>query len=113
MMVRSALFGAAALALTVTACATAPPASDPEKLEANAAFLDCLRVNARKLDDRRSDAATVARALRPLCSEAWHASQEVYIRQASPAVRRAYLIKTEAEDTFTSYATAVVLQERK
>lgn len=88
----------------------APPASEQERTEKITAVVVCLRDNARKLDDHRSDAATVAQALRPACDAAWHALDKFYDRPLSPAERRIYEQKNA--ELFLQYATGAVLRER-
>ena len=46
----------------------APPATSAEREQARSALNACLQAAARKLDDGRSEASTVALALRPSCT---------------------------------------------
>ncbi len=108
MRITGLLLGAALLAACAT---TAPPAaSEQERTEAMIAYMACLHVNARKLDDHRSDAATIAIGLRSVCADSFLKSLETYSRQMNPVARRMFMNK--AEDSFIRQATTAVLDER-
>jgi hypothetical protein len=102
---------ACTLALTLAGCAANPPqATDQERNEALTALNACLHAAARKLDDGRSEASTIALGLRPLCAAEYVRSRDVYGRHLNPAARRMYDQKEQA--VFIQIATAVVLEER-
>jgi hypothetical protein len=102
---------ACALALTIGGCASnPPPATDQERSDVVAELDACLHAAARKLDDGRSEASTVALGLRPLCAAEFVRSRDVFGRHLNPAARRMYDQKEEA--AFVQIATAVVLEER-
>jgi hypothetical protein len=102
---------ACTLALTLAGCASNPPqATDQERNEAMTALDACLHAAARKLDDGRSEASTIALGLRPSCAAEFVRSRDVYGRQLNPAARQMYDDKEQA--AFIQIATAAVLEER-
>jgi len=75
-----------------------------------AALDACLHAAARKLDDGRSEASTIALGLRPLCAAEFVRSRDVFGRHLNPVARQMYDQKEQA--AFIQIATAVVLDER-
>jgi hypothetical protein len=72
--------------------------------------MSCLFANARKIDDGRSDASTIALALRPSCAAEYARSRDVYGRELNPEARR--MFDREEDAQFLQLATKVVLVER-
>jgi hypothetical protein len=70
----------------------------------------CLRAAARKLDDGRSEASTIALGLRPSCAGEFARSRDVFGRNLNPTAREIYDQKDQA--AFIQVATSVVLEER-
>jgi hypothetical protein len=106
----TALVGAG---LLLAACATAAavdPATEQERDQALRSEIICLKENALRMDDGRSDATTIAIALRSACAKEFHASQEVLGRQLSSAARRVFLQKSE--DSFIQLSIRTVLDIR-
>ena len=89
----------------------APPATSGEREQALSALNACLQAAARKLDDGRSEAGTVALALRPSCATEFAHSRDASARslnsqQASQAYHRM------DDQAFKQAATAAVIEER-
>lgn len=101
--------------LMVTAgCTTTPrlpPASEEEQNASVAKFVACLYKNVAKVDDRVSDASTIAAALvEGPCAADYEASKETYTRNMSDRER----IMFEAKLTTThQVAVDIVLRHRK
>ena len=71
------IIAACAVALMLAGCATkSPAATEQERIDAMAALDSCLHAAARKLDDGRSEASTIALVygdqLSPLGSQIYH-----------------------------------------
>jgi hypothetical protein len=101
---------AAALSLAGCAAAKPPAATEDERKEALQALNVCLSAAARKLDDGKSDASTIALALRPSCAAEFARSRDVFGRELNPAAARMYH-RTD-DDAFVQVATSIVLHER-
>jgi hypothetical protein len=105
------IIAACILALTLGGCATKPPAAtNQERDDAMAALDSCLHAAARKLDDGRSEASTIALGLRPSCAGEFARSRDVYGSQLNPAASQIYH-RTD-DQAFIQVATAAVLDER-
>jgi hypothetical protein len=97
----------------MSGCATnapAPEVTDDERNEAREGLHSCLRAAARKLDDNRSDASTIALGMRPLCTAEYVRDRDLYSRRMSPEGRLIY--NRKVEEAFLQIATSVVLEER-
>jgi len=82
-------------------CATANPplaASEDERTAATTAALICLDQAIPKIDDLRSDAATIAVAAVGMCQRQFATMDDAYLRQESPAVRRIMSAKYLSDD---------------
>jgi hypothetical protein len=66
---------------------TQPPASDNEKQSAVAAYSNCLIPYAKRLDDGRSDAKTIAQAMRGACPKESASLYETSSRGENDAVK--------------------------
>lgn len=102
-----------AAASLLAACATVPPPQEASEKEINAAldpFIACLHINARKLDDHRSDASVIALSLRAACSAEFQRSLEVFMQGHNPAVRRMFM--RDSEQLFMRQAVRAVLDQR-
>jgi len=79
------------LLLTLGGCAAPlpaePHASDAEKRSAVAAYSNCLIPYAKRLDDGRSDAKTIAQAMRGACPREFGAVYETASRGENSAVK--------------------------
>jgi hypothetical protein len=110
------IIAACAFALTLTGClsgcvsSTPPPATDQERSDATDAFLSCLIVADRKLDDNRSDASTIALGLKSFCAAAFARARDVDGRSLNPQAQQMY--HQLDEEAFIHIATTVVLGER-
>jgi hypothetical protein len=60
------------------------PASNEEKNAAQKVYIDCLMQQAEKLDDRASDAATIAQGISPMCVSKLRTAEEVWGRGLDP-----------------------------
>ena len=86
------IIAACAVALMLAGCATkSPAATEQERIDAMAALDSCLHAAARKLDDGRSEASTIALVygdqLSPLGSQIYHRmDDQVFIQVATAAV---------------------------
>ncbi len=87
----STTIGVMSLLLVLAGCTTTPrlpPASEAEQSASIAKFLACLQKNVPKLDDRVSDASTIASALLDgPCAAENAASQETYTRDMTERER--------------------------
>ena len=102
--------GATALLLFAFAGEALSQAADPEKVAAHKDHHACLYRAARDLDDGRSDAATIARGIMPMCSTEWARIMASYARSMSGrafAGFEANVSKTRIDD-----ATRAVLVHR-
>jgi hypothetical protein len=109
------IVAACTLALTLAGClsgcaSSPPPVTEQERSDATDAYMACLVAADRKLDDNRSDASTIALALRPFCAAQFARSYDLFGRNLSPVAREMY--DEQADATFLRVATAVVLGER-
>lgn len=90
----SKTIGVITVLTALTGCTTTPrlpPASEAEQNASGAAYVACLDKNAARLDDRVSEAATIARALMEgPCADELAASKETYTRDMTPAERRIF-----------------------
>ena len=95
-------------------CETKPPAPPPatsgEREQAVIALNACLQAAARKLDDGKSEASTVASALRPSCSAEFARSRDLYARGLSSQQASQYHLQDD--QAFKQAATNAVLEER-
>lgn len=103
--------------LAATGCVTsnqnaspAQPASAAEKKAAMDTYMRCLYKNAHEMDDGRSDARTVAIAVRGVCRNFYMQVQEVYAQGENAQVRRAFYERSANDDL--SDATVAVLKIR-
>jgi outer membrane PBP1 activator LpoA protein len=105
----------ALLALLVcTGCAAGsgrPIASDVEQ-QASADYTDCLDRAAHKLDDRASDVATIATAVRDTCLWQAHALEKAFFQGLTPEQREANLAKLATAESRQRAAVQAVLRER-
>ena len=88
----------------------APPATSGEREQAVIALNACLQTAARKLDDGKSEASTVALALRPPCSAEFARSRDLYARGLSSQQASQY--HRQDDQAFKQAATNAVLEER-
>lgn len=92
--------------------AAVPVASDEEKSAASKAYVGCLAVQARRLDDGTSDPISIGKVMLSLCDSEVSKVADVATRGVKRSGRvRAYMI----EDMRADYTTAaiMVLQLRK
>ena len=95
----------------LSACSTTPPATESEKNAALMAYLTCLHNAARKMDDGRSDAMSVALAIKPPCAAEFRTSVKVRGRDMN---REAFsMFEDRMEPKQLELATTAVLDERK
>ncbi len=99
------------LASGVFGCATKPPEATAQETDQvfNALFA-CLHAAAKKLDDNRSDATSIAMAMKPLCAGEFSQSRDIEGRRLNPTARVLY--DRKELEAFLSIATTVVLDER-
>jgi hypothetical protein len=92
-------------------CVAKPPAAtESERNEAMEALDSCLHAAAKKLDDGRSEASTIALGMRPSRAGAFARSRDVYASQFNPAVSQ--MFHRTDDQAFMQLATAAVLDER-
>jgi hypothetical protein len=87
------------------------PATEQEKSDAMGAYISCLHSAARKIDDGKSDAMSVALALKPLCVAEFRKSITTHSQGMNPEARRMFEDRIEARQL--AFCTTVVLEERK
>ena len=94
------------------ACSTTPPpATESEKNAALMAYLTCLHDAARKMDDGKSDAMSVALTIKPLCAGEFRTVVKVRGRDMN---REAFgMFEDRMEPKQLELATTAVLDERK
>lgn len=106
--------GITALLLVMAGCNTTPlppPASEAEQSAAVDRFVNCLYRNVAKVDDRVSDAGTIATVmLQGPCAAANAASQEAYTRGMSE--RERIIFESNVTAPFQA-ALDVVINHRK
>lgn len=90
--------------------ASEPKASKSDKEAATSAYVDCVIREVREIDDGRSDARTIAMAVRSLCRSAYLRSINVQTQGESVAYKRAYY--QEAQNGDLELATTAVLRGR-
>lgn len=102
------------LAVLVGACSTPiPPASDGEKSAALQAFQQCLLQKAREMDDGRSDATTVALAIRPYCRSYYTRWLGLSLQDSSPAVQQQTYRQFENRDIQSAREIVMMGRRRK
>lgn len=100
-----------ALITALSACANRPaPATDQEQSASGLAYIACLHESARKIDDGKSDAATIAMAIRPMCSGQFALYRESVSRGENVQVRR--MVDERFSRAELDYGTRAVLDER-
>src|SRR5262245_43011856 len=102
----------AVLVFGLSGCAMGPqeaPASEQEKNAAMRSYLDCLYRAATRVDDHKSDAATIGLAIQGMCPTEYEITREVYSRGLNPQARQIFYRKNEAHQL--QIATEVVLKE--
>lgn len=87
-----------------------PPASTYDKEKAMDMYLACLQANARKIDDGKSDAATIAFAIKDFCRSERAKVLAVYAQGMSNNAKHKFYAKLADEEMAT--ATQVVLLRR-
>ena len=87
-----------------------PQASKSEKEAATSTYVDCVLREVGDLDDGRSDARTIAMAVRGLCRSAYLRSLNVHTQGESAAYKRGYY--QEAQNSDIELATTAVLRWR-
>jgi hypothetical protein len=97
------------------AMALLPPiggcASEEQEKAATAAYVECLRGAAHRLDDHTSDALTIAIAMQPLCSAEMHNVQETWGSGMSLDAYQSFERRVANESI--QLATTVVMEERQ
>jgi hypothetical protein len=86
-------------------------ASEEAKTQAMNAYLACLHKAAPKMDDGKSDAMSVALAIKPLCAGEFARSVKLSGSDLAPYARN--LFEKGAREKELELATMVVLDERK
>jgi hypothetical protein len=87
-----------------------PAATEKERRDAFFAYFSCLDAAAREMDDGRSDASTIALAIKSLCASQFASTVEIEGRSLNPAARR--LFESKAQDSQLEMATQAVLAGR-
>jgi hypothetical protein len=95
------------LLVVLGGCASSPA----EKAAATDRYIACLFGAADRLDDRKSDALTVAVGILPLCEQSWNAMNETE-GQGMP-LEAYYSFKNKMMVRRLETATAVVMQNRQ
>lgn len=104
----------AVLVASLAACTSAPtvsPVSREEKVAAQFRFMECLTPHAIRLDDGKSDASTIALAMRGACSVEKEALYEIISRNESVEFKRTF--RPDFERITEGSALKVVLATRK
>lgn len=99
------------LASFLVGCQTAAqPASEAEKDQAILALIECLHDQARKLDDGRSDATSVANAIVPGCGRYFVTVDRVTQRHMS--LHQQALLARDSQYRYLQLATRAVMDMR-
>jgi len=112
---RPPLRAALACGLCVGASLLAPPtatAQDQADAPALVAWYDCSTDAAARLDDGRSDAATVAEALATSCQPQWDASKAEQCAASELSPQACALLSDKLDANRRSYEIKVVLAHR-
>jgi hypothetical protein len=98
--------------LLLVACASPPPprASAAQIDAAQTSLSNCLGQAAERLDDGRSDAATVGLAIEPLCAAQFAQLQALNGQGLNPAAYELYVAKSRPRAL--EFATGMVLRVR-
>ena len=89
----------------------APPATSEEREQALSALNACLQAAARKLDDGRSEASTVALVLRRSCAAEFAHSRDALLAALS-SQQASQVYHRMDEQAFKQAATSAVIEER-
>jgi len=101
-----------AVLLTLAGCGTPAPATlSAEKDASTRAYVLCLREAAKRLDDHKSDAATIAQAALSACPTEFRRQVEAYSRGLGPDGEESLAAKLQSD--VLGEAVQIVLQERK
>lgn len=104
----------AALLLILAGCVAPPPvlphATKAEQQEATGAYMNCLVPYAKELDDGRSDAKTIAQAMRGSCQKEFESIIETSSRGENEAVQR--MMRQQFQPLREEFALKVVLDVR-
>ena len=99
------------LFLSILALPAESLAQVDEREATEQAYLDCLQRAASQRDDQKSDVATIAKAIIPVCADEYTAQKTAFGRFTSdPAAQRTLFDTMDAAQVQT--ATSVVLKER-
>jgi len=98
-------------ASTQTAAPESAVATDQEKTAAMNTYIACVHNAAHKIDDGRSDAASVALAIEPLCAGEFQRSVEASEQGMSPYARR--MFEEGVQPVQLQLGTTAVLDERR
>lgn len=101
------------LILSSAAAQMAAPASEEERLAAANAVFTCLEAAIPKVEDHRSDAATIAVAAASMCEGLFMAMDDAYQRQESYAVRRKLAESTQAEHNKIALRSVLSYRNRR
>ena len=98
--------------MLLTGCVAAvPAATEQEKTDALRAYISCLHNAARKMDDGKSDAVTIAIGIKSICAGEFARSVRITAQGKNPQVQR--MIAERLEGHQIEIATTAVLDERK
>jgi hypothetical protein len=81
--------------LMLTGCLS-NPVSEEAKQQAMKAYMDCLQAAAAKMDDGKSDAMTIAMAIKPLCAGEFGQSVKLSGSGLSPYARNLFEERVKA-----------------
>lgn len=85
--------------------------SEEAKQQAMKAYMDCLHAAAAKMDDGKSDAMTVAMAIKPLCAGEFAQSVKLSGSDLSPYARN--LFEQRVQGSQIELGVVAVLDQRK
>jgi len=110
-MPRNILFAGLAVSCLLPACATTSlPSVEQGENEGISGYVDCLDAAARRLDDGRSDVATIAAAVRRACAAKFAEPVKMPGATMNAAARQKYEERLQARQLELS--TMVVLDAR-
>jgi hypothetical protein len=91
-----------------------PPATESEKSDAGKAYIACLHKAARRMDDGKSDAMSVALAIKPICAAEFRTLLKLHVQGAPYLdVDARKRVEDSMEPRQLEWGTTAVLDERK
>ena len=101
---------ASALSLLISCLLAGNTFADPTPEDR--AYIGCLIAATQRLDDHRSDAATVAQAIQGVCSHEWQAEKEEAVRDMNPTARQMTIEKLDQKQLQLSIQVVLTVRSK-